>query len=59
VALSHVALVDGRTAEGVDTAIHALASRSPDEFMDPWDWYFRLHEPDAKSQLAALRASVQ
>jgi hypothetical protein len=59
VALTHVALIDGRTADGVDTALQALGPRWREEIMDPWDWYFRLHEPSAQAQLAALRASVQ
>jgi len=59
VGLTHVALIDGRTSDGVETAIHALSKGWRDENIDPWDWYFRLHEPDAQHQLAALRASVQ
>lgn len=59
VALTHVALIDGRTNEGLETAIKALRARPPDALRDPWDEYFRLHEPDARTQLAALRASVR
>ena len=58
VALTHVALIDGRTADGVETAL-AFGRRWRDEINDPWDWYFRIHEPDARTQLTALRASVQ
>jgi hypothetical protein len=59
VALTHVALIEGRTADGLDTALQALGPRWREEVMDPWDWYFRLHEPSAQAQLAALRASVR
>lgn len=58
VALTHVALIEGRTTDGVETALQ-FGRRWRDEISDPWHWYFRIHEPTAQSQLAALRASVR
>jgi tetratricopeptide (TPR) repeat protein len=54
VALSHVALLEGRAAEGVERAARALGSEAQAS-VDPWAWYFRLHEPDARRLLAELR----
>ena len=60
VALSHVLLLEGRGADGVDAVLRGLG---PDaqarNDMDPWPWYFRLHEPDAKHLLAELRTHVK
>ena len=54
VALSHVALLEGRAAEGLERVARALGSQ-PQASMDPWAWYFRQHEPDARRLLAELR----
>ena len=55
VALSRLALVDRRPADGVATlvALNGAAARRDGE--DPWWWYFRSHDPEWKAQLADLR----
>jgi len=60
VALSHVDLVEGRSAEGLETAVRALGRVAPTGAEDePWSWYFRRHEPDAESRLDDLRRSLK
>jgi tetratricopeptide (TPR) repeat protein len=60
VAMSHVLLLEGLTTEAFDTVARALGpdAQASDD-MDPWEWYFRMHEPDAKHLLADLRAQAK
>ena len=60
VAISHVLLLEGRGADGFDAVARGLgAEAQARNDMDPWEWYFRLHEPDAKYLLAELRAHAR
>ena len=59
VALSHVGLAEGRTADGVAALVRTLGPDAPEKIEDPWSWYFRLHEPDAQSCLDDLRKIVK
>ena len=58
--MSHVLLLEGLTTEAFDTVARALGpdAQASDD-MDPWEWYFRMHEPDAKHLLADLRAQAK
>jgi tetratricopeptide (TPR) repeat protein len=58
VALSHVGLTEGRTADGLAALVRTLGPDAPAKVEDPWSWYFRLHQPDAESCLVDLRKSV-
>jgi tetratricopeptide (TPR) repeat protein len=60
VAISHVLLLEDRATEAFDTVAHALGpeAQAPSD-MDPWEWYFRIHEPDAKQLLAELRTQAK
>ncbi len=55
VALSHVAMLEGQAADGLERAVRALGPEAARDGMDPWAWYFRLHEPDAGRLLVELR----
>ena len=59
VALSHVALAEGRLADGVAAMVRALGPGAREKIEDPWSRYFCLHEPDAHSYLDDLRRSVE
>jgi tetratricopeptide (TPR) repeat protein len=59
VALSHVGLLEGRYADGLETVVRALGPDAPADGDEPWSWYFRRHEPDAKRRLEDLRRSVK
>ena len=59
VALSHIGLVEGRTADGVEALVLVLRPDGPETVEDPWSAYFRLHEPDAQRYFDDLRQSVK
>jgi tetratricopeptide (TPR) repeat protein len=59
VALSRLALIEGRASEAVAGLVAALSSRGPDAPEDPWWWYFRSHAPDAGALIAAMREAVR
>jgi tetratricopeptide (TPR) repeat protein len=60
VALSHILLLEDRATEAFDTVARALGpeAQAPGD-IDPWEWYFRMHEPDAKHLLAELRTQAK
>jgi tetratricopeptide (TPR) repeat protein len=60
VALSRLALLDGRPADGLDLLRRPpapTAGGEPPE--DPWWWYFRAHEPNADTLVDAMREAVR
>ncbi len=59
VALSHIGLVEGRTADGVEALVRVLRPDGPEAVEDPWSAYFRLHEPAAQSYFDDLRQRVK
>jgi tetratricopeptide (TPR) repeat protein len=59
VALSRLAIADGRTGDGIATIVAASGPDARGDAIDPWWSYFRLHAPDAKAQLTAFRERVR
>jgi hypothetical protein len=59
VALSHVNLVEGRAGQGLAALMETVGPTAPDEDDDPWSFYFRDHDPDAKSRYDELKRSVK
>ena len=59
VAASRGALAAGRREEAVAAILTGIGPDAPDDRNDPWAWYYRLHEPQATSLVAELRASVR
>ena len=59
VALSHVGLAEGRSADAVAALVQALGPDASEKFEDPWRAYFLRHEPDAQSRLDDFRRSVR
>ena len=58
VALSHVALVEGRSADAVAALQRELAP-SPSRAEDVWATYFRQHVPDARGYLDELEGMLR
>jgi Flp pilus assembly protein TadD len=58
VALSHVALVEGRGADAV-TAVERALGPGPPKAEDVWATYFRQHAPDARSYLDELEGMIK
>ena len=59
VALSRLALADGRSVDGVAAMIATSGPEAKRHAGDPWWWDFRLHEPDAKALLTAFRTQAR
>ena len=55
VALSVLAIADGRSADGIAALIPTNGPTAPRDTSDLWWWYFRLHDPDAKALLTDFR----
>ena len=58
VALSRLALLDGRAGDGLDLLLQAPRAADTDAAEDPWWWYFRSHDPNAGALIAELRRAA-
>ena len=58
IALSRVVVADGRTGDGFQTVVAVVGPKMAPG-IDPWSAYFRFHDPDASTLLAALKAGVK
>ena len=54
VALSRLALLEGRSSEALAALLQDASARGRAS-EDPWWWYFRSHEPDARALIAVMR----
>jgi len=59
VGASRVALNAGRRDEAVASILEGTGPDAPADRLDPWEWYYRLHEPQATSLVTELRASLR
>jgi tetratricopeptide (TPR) repeat protein len=59
VALSRLALLDGRAGDALELLLQAPPAAGAEPAEDPWWHYFRRHEPDAGTQVAALRGTTR
>jgi tetratricopeptide (TPR) repeat protein len=55
VAISRLALLEGRPDEALAGLLAGSRASGPESPEDPWWWYFRSHEPDARSLIARMR----
>lgn len=59
VALSRLALLEGRASEALAGLLHGASANGPEPAGDPWWSYFRSHEPDAGTLIAAMREAAR